>query len=203
MRLIVLMMAAAVLAGCTYEAKPVTVSSAAAEIQPSRVSSERVSLYLDPALADLETEADTGYTCSAHAFPVKAGEAVISSFRKVVDEAFGEYEMRESAVYTGGDLDVRVGLETFGVDLAFDSGFWSAKATARAELVLKVDVSRNGAPVVGRTTIAGEGTGRRDGGCDVGAEASAEATEVAIKRTMENFIYKLVNSGMLDPDGQK
>ncbi|MEN3950824.1 hypothetical protein [Iodidimonas sp. SYSU 1G8] len=202
MRFLVVCLAASLLAACTYDAKPVAVTSAASEIQTNRISRERVSLYLAPDLMDLETEADTGYTCSAHKFPVKAGSAVATSVRKVVEEAFAGYELRETPTYSGPDLDMRVGLESFKVDLAFDSGFWSAKANAQAELVLKVDVSRNGEAIVGRTTIAGEGTGRRDGGCGDGAEASAEATEKAIKRTMENMVYKLVNSGALTDQGR-
>lgn len=187
----------AMLCGCTYNAKPVAVSSAAAEIQTNRVSKERVSLYIEPALRDLRTEADTGYVCSAHAFPVDAGDAVATSVRKVVEGAFAGYELRDTPNYEGSDIDMRVALEGFRVDLSFETGFWSAKANANAELVLKVDVNRNGEPIAPRTTVAGEGSGHKDGGCGEGAVASAEATEKAIKRTMENLVYKLINSGAL------
>lgn len=197
MKSVVLLACCVLLAACTYNAKPVAVTSAASEIQTNRVSKEHVSLYIEPELQDLRAEADTGYTCSAHKFPVNAGDALATSLRKVVEEAFPSYQLRDTPTYQGDALDIRVALETFRVDLKFDSGFWSATATANAELVLKVDVSRNGSAVISRATIAGEGQGSKDGGCGTGAEASAMATEKALKRTMENFVYKLINSGAL------
>lgn len=199
MRIFGLVLLAVLLPACTYNVKPVAVASAASEIQSNRVSSERVSLYIEPELQSLRTEADTGYTCSAHAFPVDAGDAVASSIRKVVEGAFPSYELRDTPVYEGPALDMRVALENFRVTLGFDMGFWNATANANAELVLKVDVNRNGAPAAPRATIAGEGSGRKEGGCGEGADASAEAVEKAIKRTMENLIYKLINSGALAP----
>jgi hypothetical protein len=72
-------MARAALSGCTYQANVAPTVAAAADIAPGRTVDKPVSYYVSPELASLTRNASEGYVCSANAFPVNAGPAIVST----------------------------------------------------------------------------------------------------------------------------
>lgn len=186
--------------GCAYHAKVSSTSAPVSEIRPDKQLGCTASYFIESEIADLSREVKpSSYVCSAHNFPLEVGEALRSSIVKVLDGTFKNVVVSSSK--TPSDTDGRYkfifSLDTFQPSLRFSPGFWQANISATTEIVLKVIVvAENGKEVV-RTTISGEGSAESGGQCGDGAQVMAEATQKAIKRTLENLVYKIINSDYL------
>jgi hypothetical protein len=62
-------------------------------------------------------------------------------------------------------------------------------------------VDADGKEIV-RTSIAGEGTANIGGQCSDGAQTIANPTQKSIKRALENFVYKIINSDYLSSNNK-
>lgn len=201
MRYILFVCGACILAGCTHGSEALTVTAPASEVRVDRRVNEPVSVMIDPAIASLSREAaENSYVCSAHSYPITVGPAVKTSLLNVLEEAFSDVkivESREQASEDGFFLSFRP--DTFRPTVSFSMGFWQGTANSSSEIVLKVSARYYENVIFDSITIAGRGSsnGRHKGGCDVGANALREATEESIQRLMENFVYKVVNTGDL------
>jgi len=188
--------AAFLLAGCTYTAQVSPTAAPAAEVIPERKSNLNISYYIAPELESLTRDASEGHMCSAHKFPVNAGSAIASSLRSVNEAGFASATAGGTASLPapGVDRHLVFQLEEFSPRLHFETGWWSGTAIANTELVLRVVAYDPAGKEVLRVTIAGSGYGELDGGCDAGAKALETATNQAIKRTMENYVSRVINA---------
>lgn len=182
--------------GCTYSANVAPTSAAAAEILPNRTINRSASIYVAPELSSIMRTAQPSYVCSAHTFPVNAGPAIQSSILSTNEAAF-------SGIIPGGTRStgapgayrhIVFDLESFNPRLDFTETFASGRALANAELLMRVTVldERNN-PIL-RTVVSGQGSSERDGFCPVGAQALQEATSLAIRRALENYVFRVINS---------
>jgi hypothetical protein len=190
----------AMLSACTYSTEAMMVSAPASEVRSDKRSELAASVYFDPSLDSLAADAaKNSYTCSAHKFPIVIGPAVKASLRRVLDESFRSVDVRRASQFDQPNVvDIRVKPDSFRPMVQFSQGFWSVSTTAQAELVLRVSAWLNGREIIAPTTIAGEGSSMGgSGGCGKGADAVNIASTEAVKRAMENFVYKVVNSGDL------
>ena len=185
---------------CAYKAVVPSTSVPVSEIRADKRVRGEASLYIDSELADLNKDIrPVSYICSAHTFPLNVGDGLKSSILKVLNGTFDSVNL--SATKNPSNVD---GLykfiftyDSFQPSLRFSPGFWQANIFAKAEIVIKVKViDRKGEEIV-RTTISGEGSADAGGQCRDGAELLAEATQKALKRTLENFVYKVINSDYL------
>lgn len=199
MRIFALVLCAATLGACTYQANIAPQGAAAGEVMPGRRLAYPVSVYVEPELADLTREADTGYMCSAHAYPVKVGPAIVSTLRNVDEAAFARIVPggTRSAMAPGAQRHLVFGLEEFRASLDFSPGFWTGKANAQAELTMKVTALGEGNREILRTVVTGEGSSRKEGDCPTGAQALTEAVNKAVKRAAEEYVFKVINAQQL------
>lgn len=195
------LMAASLLAGCTYQANVAPSTAAAASVVPAKRVNSSVSYYVAPDLASLRRSASEGYMCSAHDFPVDAGPAIDSSIKSINAAAFaGDATVTNTATPAPGvQRHLNFQLDSFMPRLRFETGFWSATALANVELTIRVNILDALGTMVGNALLAGTGYAESDGGCPEGAKVLEEATNQAIKRAMEDYVAKVINSGQLEP----
>jgi hypothetical protein len=137
--------------------------------------------------------------CSAHSYPIEVGDAIKSSIIKVLDGTFNTVTSSTSRSHSDEDGKYKFifSLDSFQPSLRFSPGFWQASISANSELIMKVTVLDSNGNEVVRTTFSGEGSAESGGQCGDGADVVAQATEKAIKRALENFVYKIINSDYL------
>lgn len=185
------------LSGCAYNAQVMSTSSPVAEIRPDKRIDCTASYYIESEISDLSRDIKpSSYVCSAHTFPLSVGDALKTSIVKVLDGSFSNVVVSSSKTPSDGDGRYKFifSLDTFNPSLRFSPGFWQANIFASAEIVMKVIVADSNGKEVVRTTIFGEGSADSGGQCGDGAQLLADATQKAIKRTLENFVYKIINS---------
>ncbi len=203
---LIVILAGMMLSGCAYNAQVMSTSAPVAEIRPDKQINCNVSYFIENEISDLSKDIKpSSYACGAHTFPLKVGEALKSSITKVLNGAFTHVTMSSSKTPSHGDGKYKFifTLDTFNSSLRFSPGFWEASIFASSEIVLKVIVvDANGKEIV-RTSIAGEGTANIGGQCSDGANALSDATQKSIKRVLENFVYKIINSDYLASNNNK
>jgi hypothetical protein len=188
-----------VLGACTYSTQTSTLASAAAEIRPDRRVNVPAILRFDPQYDNLTVDAEkNSFECSAHRFPSTVGPAIKQSTRKAFEAVFSSVDVTNNTGSNPNAVVVNIKHEAYQPVVAFSSGFWSAKASARSEIVMRVDVQRNGKAILYPITVSGEGSEMGvSGGCSSGAKALDQANHAALKRLMENLAYRVVNNGDL------
>jgi hypothetical protein len=127
------------------------------------------------------------------------GEAIEGSLTKTVEAAYPQ------AVNNGGSLPAAASGLVFKFDLSefdptirFTPGFFVPTADATVDLAIHARVSDKTGKELIATTFRGQGHSSQDGSCGVGADALAEAGKKAIADAMENFVDKVINTGVLD-----
>lgn len=185
--------------GCTYTAEVAPTMAPAAEIMPDRQLSYPASIYIEPELESLSRDIRPSFVCSAHNYPLNAGNAITSTFRNLNEEIFSDVIPGGSSSQgaNGAVRHIVYQYEGFNPRLNFATGFWTGTAQANVEVIIKVIVYDENGMQLMRTIVDGQGFAERDGECGVGAETLAEATQVAIRRAAENYVHKVVNSDRL------
>lgn len=188
------------LGGCSYNAQVVSTSAPASEIRLDRVRDARAALILDSEIETLRREVKpSSYVCTFHDYPLDIGQSIKQSIRSVIDSSFREMEfVGVGGTASGHDFTFKFDLTDFVPTISFASGFWQGTANANVELVMRVTVMDSEGQEILRTTIAGEGNAQQKGGCGDGAQALADAGQESVKRLLENFVYKVINSDQLD-----
>lgn len=188
-----------ILSACTYNANVAPAPAAASEVLPTRRLPYTVSYFVDPSVATLEKNAQTGFTCSAHAFPVNVGPAISSTIRSVNAVAFANAR-EEGSRNEGADgvkRHIVLDLIEFNPKLDFSQGFWTSRAHGRVEIVLRAIALDETNKTILTATISGEGSADQTGGCSNGADALAEAANKAVRRLGQDYANKFVNAQQL------
>jgi hypothetical protein len=183
--------------GCAYNSKVVSTGAPAAEIRADKRVDAKASVFISPEIENLQQEVKpSSFVCSAHRYPLEVGNGLKQSIRKVMESSFQDIIIVKSN--QGGEpgclYQFDFQLDSFNPTLRFAQGFWSASINANTELVLKVMVRDAAGKEIVRTSVSGEGSANGDGQCGAGAEVLVDATQKSIKRTLENFVYKIINS---------
>lgn len=189
----------ALLAGCTYSTQTATLASAASEVRTSERISGAAILDFDPQFDALTKDAEkNSFECSAHRYPSTIGPAVKNSIRKAFEAVFDSVDVTGNASSNPDAVLIRIRHEEYQPMVSFSMGWWSAKASARSEIVIRVSAERKGKEIMHPITISGEGSSMGvSGGCGKGAQALNQANEAALKRLMENLAYRVINNGDL------
>lgn len=187
------------LAGCTYSTQTATLASAAAEVRTSERIGGAAILDFDPQFDLLTKDAEkNSFECSAHRYPSTVGPAVKNSVRKAFEAVFDSVDVSSNPSSNPGAVVINVRHEAYEPMVSFSMGWWSAKASAKSEIVIRVSAERNGKQIMYPVTVSGEGSSMGvSGGCGKGAQALNQANEAALKRLMENLAYRVINNGDL------
>lgn len=187
------------LGGCTYATQTTTLASAAAEVRTDEHINGSAILDFDPQYDSLTKDAEkNSYECSAHKYPSTIGPAIKQSTRKAFEAVFDSVDVSSNPTSNPGAVVIHIRHEDYEPVVAFAMGFWSAKASAKSEIVMRVSAERNGKPILHPVTVDGEGSSFGiTGGCGKGAMALDQANQAALKRLMENLAYRVINNGDL------
>lgn len=203
MKIIIAAVAAALLSGCAYKAQ--------APVRPAldvyNNYSERVpgnfALVTDGSSLN-RTARIRGVHCSAHNFPVEAGEAFELSAFQTLEQLVESVERVPSALdgpalaargFTG-QIIIRA-IDPI-ITVEFVPGFWSATIEGEAELSANVEAYGHGGRIFGTTATArGVGGSSSSFGCGEGANAISEAAGDGIRKLMRQIGERLSNAPAL------
>jgi hypothetical protein len=190
--------AVSVFSGCAYNVQ-VSSQSGAAEVMSTRVKQDKVYLVFNDNLATAGKEVKPGFACGAHRYPMYIGETLESSLSKTVEAAFPHAVTNGGSVPTAGDgLIFKFDLAEFDPRVRFTPGFFVPTADANVDIAIHARVSDKTGKELIATTFRGQGHSSQDGSCGVGADALADAGQKAIADAMENFVDKIINTGVLE-----
>lgn len=143
----------------------------------------------------------SSYVCAAHKFPVSATESFKGSTRQTLAALVDEIEYVDDpssasqirAKGAKGLIIVRT--ESYTPKLRFISGFWSATASATAEIAATVEVVNGKGRLFARSFDAEKTEEAKAGGiCEGGADALSKATSGALKKLMKRIGEAIANS---------
>jgi hypothetical protein len=191
------------LSGCAYNA-PVAVtpnldvySSYGAKLPGSYL------LYIDDDTFSQTIKA-TGYSCSAHTYPLDVRAAFRDSAVKTIDQLVENVQVvtepvPASALASQGKAGmIIIRSDTLQARFVAAPGFWSATIDANVDLAASVTVDGVQGRLLG-TTAEGSGNAQSDAGamCGGAADAIGHATEKAIKQLLGQIGERLSNSERL------
>lgn len=135
----------------------------------------------------------SGYICSAHNYPLDAGEALRSSIQSTLSQVFENITSNE-----GQGNVITVSVNRFDATVRFAPGFWSHQAYSTAEIGLDIKAIRNGKAVLS-TSVFAERSRDGDGGayCGDGSQVIAEAIAASTREVMERMAERLSNNPAL------
>ncbi len=186
--------------GCSYKAHVPSTSAPVAEIRSDKQMDYSASYYIGDEISNLNKQiTPSSYVCSAHTFPLSVSQGLQNSIIKVLEGTFKSVNRSSTTTPSAEDGKYKFifSLDSFNPSLRFATGFWEASIFARSELIMKVKVVDKDGKEVVRTTISGDGAADSSGHCGDGAQVLADATQKSIKRVLENFVYKVINSDYL------
>lgn len=186
-------------AGCTYSTQTATLASAASEVRTDQRINSAAILSFDPQYDTLTKEAEkNSMECSFHNYPATVGPAIKQSVAKAFEAVFSSIDMSRNPASNPGAVVVNIRHEAYNPVVMFASGFWSAKAGAQSEIVMRISVERNGKQLLYPVTVSGQGSAMGlSGGCGKGAQALDQANKQALQRLLENLAYRVINNGDL------
>nr|ART39568.1 J440 [uncultured bacterium] len=187
------------LAGCTYSTQTATLAAAAAEVRTDQRINAPAILSFDPQYDSLTKDAEkNSFECSAHRYPSTVGPAIKQSVAKAFEAVFSQVDMTTNAESNPDAVVVRIRHEAYNPVVSFSSGFWSGKANAQSEIVMRVSAERGGHSLMYPVVVSGQGSSMGvSGGCGTGSKALDEANKNALQRLMENLAYRVINNGDL------
>lgn len=183
--------------GCTYRAVVTSTSAPVSEIMQSKKRPYVVSYYLDDALITnaIEIKPFTDQS-SAHTFILEVGDSFDTAIKTILKNTSLQVT-RLSALETRNideNYKFTIIVETFKPRLHFESDFMEIVAMAESEIVMRVKVTDISGQEVAIATAIGTGTSVIKGDTSTGSQALVDATQIAIQRVLEDFIYKIINA---------
>jgi len=194
---------AALLAGCAYEAKPistgvVSIVSAYTEKIPGKFA-----LVIQPSELN-KVIRPRGVACSAHSYPLNLSESFQSSVRTTLNNLVERLEEIQSPLSSevlraqGYKGQILVRGESLEGKLIAVPGFWTANISTTVHMTASIVVDGQGGRLVGKTV---EGIAEREaeagGFCEGGAASLEEASTQAMRKLMVQLGEALANSDRL------
>lgn len=187
---------------CTYQV-PVQPSPAMEVYSsyPDKIPG-KFALYVD-ASSFTRTISATGQICSAHKYPVNANEAfkasVVSTFQQLVQDmqVVDAPLSRDALSKLGVRGMIVVKSDDYSARLMFVPGFWTATATASADISASIVVDSATERLFGTSDSASRSYDASTGGCDGGATALGQATGMAMKEMLGRMGERFANAPKL------
>jgi hypothetical protein len=166
--------------GCTYQAVAVNAVPPGDEIETDRFRNLSVdySVEIDEQFATILSRR-IGGLCGAHSFPLSVEPALTQTIDSVLEQSFADPRRHDST-------------------LGYSSGVWTGSAHADVTMNISYAIfSADGTEII-RSTVSGDGSTIRGGGCSQGSVALADSATQAIEEAVQTFVYKALNSPALD-----
>lgn len=195
-----------IMSGCAYKAVPMVAPAVNIVTNFDNKVPGKWALVISEDVSQARKEVKpSSYTCSAHTYPVDAGQALESSLRKTMDAVFEAtvepansltIEAMKKGGYAG---QVSVRLSEFAPRLSCQTGFWSGTCTSSVEIGFAVEVRNGDGKIVHNSSAGGSKSSEGDAGgaCNGGSSVLSEATSRAIKDALERVAERLSNAPAL------
>lgn len=191
-----------VTAACSY---PVTVAPAPALDVYASYTEKLPGKYalLVEATSLSRTIAATGQACSAHNYPANANEAFKVSAVKTIEGLVETIEVvstpmsRETMGQKGYRGLIIVKADDYSARLMFVPDFWSATATASADVSGSIVIDGPNGRLFGTSSSSTRTVDQQTGSCGAGAQIIGQATSMAIKELFERLGERLANEPKL------
>jgi hypothetical protein len=190
------------LCGCTYQSVAVSTAVPAEDVTAERVQNIQVDYFVDVADEFEAIESKRiGRICTAHKYPLNVVPAVNESIDGVLKSAFAESRRHDAPVTPaaeGSQYAMEFRLESFESILGYMSGTWTGSAHAESSINLSFTVRGPDGSELLSTSVAGDGSAIRSGGCDQGSVVLSESASKAIEEAVQTFVYKVIDSRLLE-----
>lgn len=200
LRFIFLAAAAAALAGCQHEAKPLSVASYNVYSSYADKLPGRYLLYVDGTKLNKDVK-PSDFNCAAWTYPLKLSDGFSGSVAKTFSNLVTELEQvptpptadqlkakgaRGLIIVRGEDVNGR---------LRVVPGFWQAGMDGEVEIAASIIVDGPKGRLLG-TTVSGDGNAQTGAGgfCEGGANSLVQSSEQAMKEVVGRLGEALVNS---------
>ena len=185
--------AALTVSGCTYQTVAVNAVPPGDEIETERFRNLSVdySVEIDEQFATIESRR-IGGLCGAHNFPLSVEPALTQTIDSVLEHSFANPRRHDSPQATASSDD---SLES---TLGYSSGVWTGSAHADVAMNISYAIFAADGTEISRSTVSGDGSTIRGGGCSQGSVALADSATQAIEEAVQTFVYKALNSPALD-----
>jgi hypothetical protein len=184
------------ISGCTYNAHVLSTSAPAAEIMQNKRVNAAIGYELDRFRMNLNNNiVPEALDCSAYNYILDAGDSFETSLVNVLENTFTKVTSSNYPETKPGErFKFFFTVESYRPKLHFSSGMWSMRAYAENEIVMKIRAINDSNSEIVRATAAGTGTADMEGSCSTGSTVLSDATQIAMKRVLEDFIYKVINA---------
>ena len=194
--------------GCAYHAAPVSAPAVNIVSNFSTKIPGRWALVISDDVAQARREVRaTSHACSAHTYPISAGQAFDTSIRRTVEAVFESVVEPQSSLTIdalkaggyAGQLSFR--LSEFTPRISCAIGFWSGTCTANVEVGFAAEVRNSKGAIVHNSSTGGSKSsdGNAGGACEGGSAVLADATSRATKDALERMAERLSNATGLRP----
>lgn len=201
-RIAAMVAALAAAGGCTYQSVALSTAEPVEDIAVDQTRDIRIDYFIDVADDFQAVESRRiGHMCVAHKYPLNVVPAVTETIDEVLRNAFSDPQRHEMPVMmpaAGNQYFIEFRVESFETVLGYSSGTWSGSAHADAAMNMSVSIVGPDGIEVHRSSLSGDGSAIQAGGCAQGAVALSESASEAIEETVQAFVYKVVNSRLLD-----
>jgi len=194
--------AALTVSGCTYQTVAVNAVPPGDEIETERFRNLSVdySVEIDEQFATIESRR-IGGLCGAHNFPLSVEPALTQTIDSVLEHSFANPRRHDSPQATASSDDslvIQFKLDSLESTLGYSSGVWTGSAHADVAMNISYAIFAADGTEISRSTVSGDGSTIRGGGCSQGSVALADSATQAIEEAVQTFVYKALNSPALD-----
>jgi hypothetical protein len=200
------MLCVAFTSGCAYKAVPMAAPAVNIVTNFDNKVPGKWALVFSEDISQARKEVKpSSFTCSAHTYPIDAGQAFESSLRKTMDAVFESTvepasSLTIDAMKKGGYAgQVSVRLNEFAPRLSCQTGFWSGTCTSSVEIGFAIEVRNNDGKIVHNSSAGGSKSAEGDAGgaCNGGSVVLSDATSRATKDALERVAERLSNAPAL------
>lgn len=194
--------------GCAYQSVPVSAPAINIATNFDKKVPGKWAMILNEDIGQARKEVKaSSYACSAHTYPVDAGQAFQASIRRTLESVFESVvepagSLSIEAMKTGGYKgQVTMRLSDFSPRLTCSMGFWSGSCTSNVDVGFAAEVKGQDGKILHNSSAGGSKSadGNSGGACEGGSNVLAEATSRATKDALERIAERLSNAQTLRP----
>lgn len=190
------------LSACAYNAAPVAAPAINIVSNFENKVPGKFALILADDIGQTRKEVrPSSHACSAHTYPLIAGQAIESSIRRTMDSVFESVSevatpMTPAAMKAGGySGQISVRLSEFSPRLSCQIGFWSGSCVSNVDIGFGIEIKNTEGKTVHSSSVGGSKSAEGDAGgaCGGGANILADATSRSVKDALERAAERISN----------
>lgn len=186
------------LGACTFAAPVAPSSVPAAEVAPNRRVAAPAYYSISPDIQNWQKNVrPMGLAGSAHTWQINLGTPVSETLRRTLDATFTSATPGTAPSSSAAAFNFKFDLEEADARIMFIPGFFSAVSRADVQMAIRVRVTDQSGVEVARAIVQGSNSNSLDGQVETMSVALSGAAEKAVRNLATDFVYKVINTGVL------